>query len=224
MDGGTNPQPGGRPKLAAFLVLLLHGGAALLLLLPSARPAATGAPPPLLVTDIPAPRPADEGQEAPPAVMLADIPATLHPPRIDIMVPTVAPIPAPAATAPGGPATGGSSSGGTAGNGLGAGAGTGQGRPATRARRIAGNISRRDFPRVAIKGTPASSVTIRLTVGADGKPTTCAIVRPSGTPVRDATTCRLAMERFRYEPARDSSGRAVEDVAGWRQDWWPDTD
>jgi protein TonB len=115
----------------------------------------------------------------------------------------------------------GSAAGGRGiGAGLGAaGAGTGGG-GTTRARRIAGNISRRDYPRIHADDRVASSVTLRLHISADGRVQDCDILRPSGNPERDAITCRLAIQRFRYEPARDAAGRAIADVAGWRQDWF----
>ncbi len=226
----SRPDPA-RRGLSLALVLLLHG-AALSLLLQAATPAPPAASAALTVVDVPAPPPpAEEG--AAPAPLLADIPATVAPPAIEIAeapplpAPVPAPLPAPLAAPAAPPASSGA--GASSGNGTGSGAASGLGASgsgaaavAVRARRIAGNIGRRDFPRVRAKDTPASSVTIRLTVGADGRPTACAIVRPSGTPARDATTCRLALERFRYAPARDASGAAVEDVAGWRQDWWPE--
>ena len=118
---------------------------------------------------------------------------------------------------------GGSSAGG---NGIGAGLGKGGsgtgGGGITRARRIAGDIQRADYPRARKTNEVGGSVTAHFDVGADGRARNCRVVRSRGNSERDGITCRLIEQRFRFEPARDASGRPVADVAGWRQDWWPD--
>ena len=38
----------------------------------------------------------------------------------------------------------------------------------------------------------------------------CTVLRTSGYEVFDNATCRLIEQRFRYTPARDASGRAVD--------------
>lgn len=118
----------------------------------------------------------------------------------------------------GGTAAGGDGTGaglGTAGTGAGGGG-------ITRARRIAGDTRRADFPRARPSRQLGGSATAHFDVGTDGRVRNCRIVRTSGSAERDATLCRLIVDRFRYEPARDARGTAVPDVAGWRQDWWPD--
>ena len=216
LSGDSRSGNGTHPRLSLLLVVALHGAAlALLLFSPATRaPIAPGLP--ITTVAIPAPPPPPEEDGAPPAPVLAEIPATLPPPLIRID-PAPAPSP-PAASGTGGPVAGDSGSGG---NGAGRqGAGNGAGNLTVRARRIRGELYRRDFPRVKMRETPPSSVTIRLAIGIDGVPKDCAILRPSGDELRDRITCRLALQRFRYAPARDAGGNAVEDVAGWRQDWW----
>jgi protein TonB len=123
-----------------------------------------------------------------------------------------------ASTAGAGTGAGGDGAGTGSGNG-----GNGQGNGGARKlEKIAGDInSARDYPvppggREARFGT---SVTIALTVGPDGKPTACRVVRASPLPDTDAITCRLAMERFRFRPATDRDGNPVSATYGWRQEF-----
>jgi protein TonB len=111
---------------------------------------------------------------------------------------------------------------GASGQGLGAGAGgagLGDG-GAIKPRWKSGRIDRRDYPDDASRARRTGSVTTRLDIAPDGRVTGCTIIRSSGTPSLDRTTCRLIEQRFRFEPARDSAGNPVPGVAGWRQDWW----
>ncbi|WP_173204413.1 energy transducer TonB [Sphingopyxis sp. BSNA05] len=61
-----------------------------------------------------------------------------------------------------------------------------------------------------------------FTVGADGRASDCRIHQSSSHATLDATTCKLIEQRFRFEPARDASGRAVARPYGWLQEWWQD--
>jgi len=124
--------------------------------------------------------------------------------------------------------SGASAGTGTGGGGEGVGtgsgnAGSGQGNGGARkVEKVAGDInSARDYPvppggRQARFGT---SVTIALTVDADGKPTACRVVKSSPFPESDALTCRLALERFRFRPATDRDGNPVASTYGWRQEF-----
>lgn len=124
-----------------------------------------------------------------------------------------------------GPGTGA----GGQGNGTGSGAsgsgtgGGGGGGVVSRARKISGEIVNKDYPKLLTKTKQRVTVVARYTVGADGKPSNCRISKSSGYPDIDNATCRVIQARFRYEPARDASGRAVDDVAGWSQDIWSQT-
>ncbi|WDF72006.1 TonB family protein [Novosphingobium sp. KACC 22771] len=115
-----------------------------------------------------------------------------------------------------GAGTGAASSGEGGGTG-GSGMGQGGGGPAVK---IAGTIAARDYPREGAAARLGDYVIVAITVGADGRPTACRVHRPSRDPAADALTCRMAMERFRFNPARDGAGRAVESVFGWKQSWF----
>lgn len=217
-----------RRPIAAAATLAVHGALlAALLLIRMPQPEAPAFADALQTFNLPPPVPTPS-----PRTSGAAAPANLHSRPSSIVAPPAPiaiaqPVPAPpiAATGPdptagatdrAGPGTG---AGGT-GSGLGSGnGGSGTGGGGTRARRIAGGINIADFPRAA-RNHATASVLLHLDIGADGRVTTCRVAQSSGDATLDATTCRLATRRFRYRPATDASGRAVADVAGWRQDWW----
>jgi periplasmic protein TonB len=146
-------------------------------------------------------------------------------------VPVVRPTPVPRAASTGAADTSGArdSGAGTGAAGSGSGTGSGQGGAgsgggiATRAVKIVGDISNaRDYPvpeggRGARIGT---SVTIAITVGTDGQPTACRILRPGPFPETNQRTCDLAMQRFRFRPALNRDGQPVVSEFGWRQDFF----
>jgi protein TonB len=106
---------------------------------------------------------------------------------------------------------------GAAGTGTGpGGAGTGQGGGA-RAEKIAGDLTERDYPKAGRAKRLGTAVIVALTVGTDGRVTACTVHQPSGDPEADAITCRLASERFRFHPARNAAGEAIEATYGWQQ-------
>lgn len=173
----------------------------------------------------PAPVPSSgaQGAAAPPARRAVPKPVAAPTPVVRVRAPlTAPPVPAEgvAPRAGAAEAEGPGAGAGGQGAGLGAGgAGSGiGGGVAARARRIRGGINIRDYPRSAAGAM--GSVTVHLDVSPQGLVTGCTVARSSGNAALDATTCRLARSRFRYAPARDREGRAVADVAGWRQDWW----
>ncbi len=114
---------------------------------------------------------------------------------------------------------------GAGGQGAGTGAGgTGNGgggiKLLSRASYISGRIKNSDYPRGASKANAEGVVIVRFTIYPDGRAGQCRVTKSSGNAELDSTTCRLIEKRFRYKPARDASGNAIEDVTGWKQDWW----
>lgn len=94
--------------------------------------------------------------------------------------------------------------------------------PPVRARsgaNLASLFSDRDYPRDAVRNREQGPVAFRLTVGSDGRPTDCAVRVSSGSALLDSTTCRLLMERARFQPARDGDGKAVADAIDGRIVW-----
>jgi protein TonB len=184
-------------------------------------------PPPLAEKPAPATAPKEEGAASPPNLEAKASPVVAPLPKVPVKPPppvVAAPVPgagsdrsAGASERPGpGSGSGGLGSGTGSGSG---GSGTG-GAIAERARLIGGRISDSDYPPAASRARAGGTVVARFTVGADGRPSGCTVIRSSGNAALDETTCRLIERRFRYRPARDAQGKAVADVAGWKQTWW----
>lgn len=116
----------------------------------------------------------------------------------------------------------GSGAGGQ-GSGTGGGfGGTGQGGGAVaKAVKIAGEInSARDYPAKSRELRLGDHVDVALTVDTDGRVKACRVIRASRDPEADRVTCDLALRRFRFRPATDQNGSAIESTYGWRQRWF----
>ena len=221
-------RPDIRRLMAATVVVVLHAALLALLL----RPVLIARPQPaesLVVVNVPLPPPpAPEPEpDLPEPAAAAAPPAPTRKPRPVAAPVPPAPTPTPVAQAPstGIDTASGAASAGTGTGAAGAGTGTGAGGSGTgggggKPRWKSGSIDRRDYPRDASRAGVTGSVTATLDIAPDGRVTACTIVRSSGTPSLDATTCRLATQRFRFDPARDAAGNPVPGTAGWRQDWW----
>lgn len=128
-----------------------------------------------------------------------------------------------AAVESGASASGDGTGGASAGDGTGSGqSGVGQGSGGARKlAKLEGDInSARDYPKKTRDLRIGHSVTIVLTVGTDGRVRDCRVSEPSPDSEADAITCRLASERFRFEPALNARGEAVEGRYSWRQRWF----
>ena len=180
------------------------------------RAAGAAAPPHRRATPTPVVAP-------PPAIVLPP------PPPLIVAAPVVALGRAPdaGATDRDGPGTGAGGEGSGRGSGSGNGGdGTGGG-AMTHARQVAGEINgRRDYPRAARDAGLEGNLTTRYVIDRRGRIAACSIVQSSGYQILDAQTCRLAIARFRFEPARDADGRPVEDIIfedhGWTMHAGPD--
>ncbi len=167
-------------------------------------------PPPKPEQPRPRPQPAPPKETpAPPSLR-----ARQEAPKLIVPIPV-----APAARSIGSSAAPGSGTG-AGGEGAGAGAGGEGGGLASRARLIRRELRRSDYPREARREGAQGIVRMRIAVAPDGRVSACSVTQSSGNALLDATTCRLAQKRFRYEPARDAAGRAVADVVEDGQRWW----
>ena len=193
----------------------VHALAIALLLLVRGPPALPPAPTPRLVAvplreppPPPAPRPvrADKPEApAPPSRGIREAPSPPKPPIV-----LASPVPAAPSIDPG-PGTG-SGSGDAAGTGSGeGGSGTGEGGGAvTPPVRIAGALTNEDYRRTDPPRGAAGTVVVSYRIRADGLVDRCTVLRTSGYAVLDSATCRLIEQRFRFEPARDAGGRAID--------------
>jgi TonB family protein len=91
--------------------------------------------------------------------------------------------------------------------------------PARAKANLASLFSDEDYPAAALRNHEQGAVAFRLEIGADGSPTGCSVTGSSGSTLLDSTTCRLLMERARFEPARDSQGRPTADSYSGRIVW-----
>ncbi len=162
----------------------------------------------------PEPREPDEGAPAPEGAEAEAVPVEAPPAAIVL---------APERTAPtageGQESRSGASRTGSGPGAGGTGDGFGGGGIATPARRIAGALRDSDYPRTAERQNMAGTVAISFRVRTDGRVDRCTVQSSSGYALLDDLTCRLFTERFRFEPARTASGRAVESTQGTSFTW-----
>jgi len=89
----------------------------------------------------------------------------------------------------------------------------------TAPRQIAGSISDADYPAEAIRQGAQGTTEIRITVDPSGAVERCETEQSSGHAALDAASCQLVTSRFRYEPARTSSGTAITATISRRITW-----
>lgn len=168
--------------------------------------------------------PEREGAAAPPDLRREATQVVAPPPVIPL------PLPPPVAAAPVAGAGGAADQGAAPVRGPGFGAGgMGRGRGAGRGgdgrggggegghgpgretppRHLSGRLSDRDYPREAGEAGVGGIVSVRFTVGVQGRVTDCWITRSSGSRALDITTCRLIERRYRFAPSRDERGNPV---------------
>ena len=79
-------------------------------------------------------------------------------------------------------------------------------------------LTMRDYPPGAVRAWPRDGrVFVAVRVQVDGRASDCKVNRSSGNRAIDADTCRLVMERVRFNPARDRKGRPYVDWYGYVQ-------
>ncbi len=105
---------------------------------------------------------------------------------------------------------------GLSGNGSGGGGGGGA---VADAEQIAGSIGDNDYPKAALVDRGQGLVRFAFTVLPDGRISNCRVTLSSGNSALDATTCRLALQRFRFRPARDTGGRPIASEEDGEQEW-----
>lgn len=176
-------------------------------------------PPPQAETD--SGKSGEEGRKAVPKAVVAPVPKVVVKP---------AP-PAPRASSTGSADSSGArdSGSGTGAGGTGSGTGSGNGGSgqgggiATKPVWIGGAINdRRDYPalRGGRRSRAGTQVTVKVTVGVNGRASDCVVLQPSPDAEADAITCRLVVERLRFKPATDAAGNAVAAPYYWRQRWF----
>jgi len=173
----------------------------------------------------PPPDDVEEGAAAPPSRGVTEAPSPPPPPA-----PLAPPTPAEVAIDPGsgqasgaGAAPGSGAGQGGEGSGSGAG-GSGSGRGAgvvTPPQRLEGELTNADYRRARAPEGAAGTALVGFRVRTDGRVDRCAVIRSSGYAEFDEATCRLIERRFRFRPARDASGRAIEWTIRTDYTWTP---
>ena len=158
-------------------------------------------------------------------------PANLRAKAAAVFAPKIAPNPPVVAAAPHPGVANGADNGaaaalgpgggaGGAGNGTGAGGdGTGEGAGGDDAELIGGQIKASDYPADALAAHADGTTGVEISVSAQGRPTQCSVAQSSGSRSLDSATCRLVMQRFRFRPAHDGTGRAVAGGIDFDQKW-----
>jgi TonB family protein len=82
-------------------------------------------------------------------------------------------------------------------------------------------ITARDYPPEARKRRRQGEVTFSLEVSPDGRVSACYIDASSGHAVLDSTTCTLATQRARFDPAIDAEGHPTDGFYVGRIVWDP---
>jgi periplasmic protein TonB len=76
------------------------------------------------------------------------------------------------------------------------------------------------YPPAARRAGAEGRVSVSVTVGANGRVTSCRVTSSSGNGDLDDTTCRLAQRNGRFNPAKDASGAAIEATYALRNVVW----
>jgi protein TonB len=154
-------------------------------------------PPPEKAREPDAPSPPSRGVNQPPS-----------PPAPPIVL--APPTPAEPSVDPGSGAGAGSGSAAGSGSGAGGAGAGGGGGAATPPVRIAGALTDADYRRTRPPEGAEGTVVVSYRIRADGRVDRCTVLRSSSYAVLDQATCRLIEQRFRFEPARDAGGRAID--------------
>jgi TonB family protein len=91
--------------------------------------------------------------------------------------------------------------------------------PARAAANLSSYFSIDDYPAAALRGEEQGTTGFRLSIGANGRVTDCAVTQTSGSAALDAATCRILRSRARYIPARDYAGNPAIGSDSGRVTW-----
>ena len=173
---------------------------------------------------------ADNGSAAPPSLKAeaAPLPVPLRvvvPPKLvsAAVLPAASVGLKPGASVQAGPGSGAGGLGngtgsGNGGNGPGAGSGDGAG-GGTDAEWTGGKIKNGDYPKALREANVSGTTVTEVAVGANGRAMGCRVTSTSGSRELDSTTCQLIMQRFKFKPARNEAGQAIDSRIEYEQEW-----
>jgi TonB family protein len=84
---------------------------------------------------------------------------------------------------------------------------------------LAGYVTSDDYPSDALDKGEQGTVEFLLTIGVDGAPTDCAVTNSSGSSSLDSASCRIMIERARFKPAKNATGKTVVGTYTGRISW-----
>jgi TonB family protein len=76
-----------------------------------------------------------------------------------------------------------------------------------------------DYPKEAVAAGASGTVLVRVSVDAAGKPSKCDWIARSGSEPLDRVTCKILMERARFHPAIDASGKPAPSYFVTKMSW-----
>jgi periplasmic protein TonB len=76
-----------------------------------------------------------------------------------------------------------------------------------------------DYPPSALRNEEAGTAGFKVDIGPDGKVTSCAITKSSGSGTLDDATCKLVTRRARFTPAKNADGSPTTDNFSSRITW-----
>lgn len=226
----SEPSRPDKAKAIAGVVAVYAVVIAAALLMPSSSPLRIAQQPPTVlvdVNDLPEPQPPPEekpgkAKEEEGAAGRKAEPTEVMVPELKRVVPAKSPVVAAPIAGTGAASTAGAATTGTgpgaggSGSGRGGGGSGGGGSPA---QWISGALQNSDYPRAALHDKLQGRVSVRFTVLVSGRIANCRITASSGSPLLDATTCRLLTERLRFRPATNSAGVPIQSELGSDYTW-----
>ena len=81
-----------------------------------------------------------------------------------------------------------------------------------------------DYPTRALREERSGTTSFRVTVGTDGRVTSCSVTSSSGSPDLDEATCSNVTRRAKFTPATDGEGNPTTDSYSNRIRWVIPTD
>jgi protein TonB len=84
---------------------------------------------------------------------------------------------------------------------------------------LQGLIRDDDYPSQAIDNEESGTVSVALSIGADGRVANCSVTGSSGSRTLDSTTCRILQRRAKFTPAMDSNGNPTTGRTTSRITW-----
>jgi protein TonB len=84
---------------------------------------------------------------------------------------------------------------------------------------LQGLIRSDDYPPSALDREEQGTLSVSLSVGANGRVSGCSVASSSGSKTLDQATCRILTSRAKFTPARDSSGNPTTGTVSQRITW-----